>query len=61
MFNKHTHSISEYEKRMLEFGKTQKFIAEYNKKLDTNFTGHNAYSDWTDDERAEFLSNGIVD
>jgi hypothetical protein len=60
MFNKHTHTLCEYNERMTEFGKTQKFIAEFNAKMDTHFLGHNAYSDWTDDERAEFLSSGIV-
>ena len=45
---------------MHEFGKTQTYIAEFNAKLDTHFLGHNAYSDWTDAERDEFLSSGIV-
>ena len=27
LFNKHTHSLDEYNTRMLEFGKTQKYIA----------------------------------
>ena len=60
LFNKHTHSLSEYNSRMQEFGKTQTYIAEFNAKLDTHFLGHNAYSDWTDAERDEFLSSGIV-
>ena len=30
LFNKHAHDLEEYNKRMLEFGKTQKFIAQYN-------------------------------
>ena len=60
LFNKHTHSLDEYNDRMTEFGKTQKFIADHNAKMDTHFLGHNAYSDWTDEERAEFLSSGIV-
>ena len=30
LFNKHAHDLSEYNKRMLEFGKTQKFIAQFN-------------------------------
>ena len=61
LYNKHTHSLSEYTDRMAEFAKTQKFIADFNAELGgTHFLGHNAYSDWTDDERAEFLSNGVV-
>lgn len=28
--------------------------------MQSHFLGHNAYSDWTDEERAEFLSSGIV-
>ena len=60
LFNKHAHDLEEYNKRMLEFGKTQKFIAQYNQKHDTHFLGHNAYSDWTDEERDHFLSSGIV-
>jgi len=51
LFNKHAHSLDEYEKRMQEFSKTQQFITEFNAKQDTHFLGHNAYSDWTDDER----------
>lgn len=60
LFNKHTHSLAEYNMRMHEFGKTQAFIAEFNKRLDTHFLGHNAYSDWTDEERHSFLSNGLA-
>ena len=60
LFNKHSHSLAEYNQRMTEFGKVQKFIADYNGKVGTHFLGHNAYSDWTDDERAHFLSGGIV-
>ena len=60
LFNKHAHDMHEYDHRMLEFGKTQKFISTFNQKHDTHFLGHNAYSDWTDDERAHFLSSGIV-
>merc|ERR1719469_1468732 len=45
---------------MLEFGRTQKFIATFNAKKDTHFLGHNAYSDWSDEERSHFLSSGIV-
>lgn len=59
LFNKHTHSLSEYNDRMVQFGKTQKYITEFNAKMNTHFLGHNAYSDWTDEERAEFLSAGI--
>jgi len=60
LFNKHTHSLAEYNDRMVQFGKTQKFITEWNAKMTTHFLGHNAYSDWTDDERSEFLSSGIA-
>ena len=60
LFSKHAHDLEEYNKRMLEFGKTQKYIAQFNMKHDTHFLGHNAYSDWTDEERAHFLSTGIV-
>lgn len=60
LFNKHTHSLSEYNDRMKEFGKSQKFIADWNAKLTSHFLGHNAYSDWTDAERDEFLSSGLV-
>ena len=28
--------------------------------MGSHFLGHNAYSDWTDDERKEFLSSGMV-
>ena len=28
--------------------------------MSTHFLGHNAYSDWTDEERSEFLSSGLV-
>lgn len=59
LFNKHTHSLAEYNARMLSFGKTQKFISEFNARHDTHFVGHNAYSDWTDEERGEFLSSGL--
>jgi len=60
LFNKHTHSLDEYNQRMKEFGKTQMIIVDYNAKMDTHFLGHNAYSDWTDEERSEFLSSGLV-
>ena len=60
LFNKHTHSLKEYNDRMMQFGRTQKYIAEFNAKLKSHFLGHNAYSDWTDEERAEFLSNGLT-
>lgn len=32
LFNKHTHSLPEYNDRMQQFGKTQKYIAEFNAK-----------------------------
>ena len=60
LFNKHTHSLQEYNDRMMQFGETQKFISEFNAQHHTHFLGHNAYSDWTDEEREEFLSNGII-
>ena len=28
--------------------------------MTSHFLGHNAYSDWTDEERSEFLSSGLV-
>ena len=60
LYNKHTHSLAEYNDRMMHFGKTQKMISDFNAKMESHFLGHNAYSDWTDDERAEFLSNGLI-
>lgn len=62
LFNKHAHSLHEFETRMHEFAETHKYITAHNAATtNTHFVGHNAYSDWTDDERTHFLSGGLVD
>ena len=50
-FNKKYESIEEYEDRIVNFAKTDKFIKEANSREDRSYrAGHNKFSDWTDEE-----------
>ena len=50
-FNKKYESIEEYEDRIVNFAKTDKFIKEANSRTDRSYrAGHNKFSDWTDEE-----------
>ena len=65
MFSKNYHSLSEYNHRLENFKHTAEMLHDLDEYLtehghNTQRVAHNAYSDWTDDERAEFLTYGLA-
>ena len=65
MFSKNYHSLSEYNHRLENFKHTAEMLHDLDEYLtehghNTQRVAHNAYSDWTDEERAEFLTYGLA-
>ena len=60
-------SLADFEMRLLQFTKLELEIQEFNAKGSTSTVGHNKFSDWTEEEWANFLSyrpresNAILD